>query len=164
MTAPIAIEPFKQSDLQAVVDLSLRAWDPVFPLMEKETPSYVYGAFYPDGWRVRQAADISAMCQDKDVSVWLARAGGDLAGFAALRVHEEDSMGEVYAIAVEPAFQRRGVGAKLLDFAMQRMRERGLSMAMIETGSDAGHAPARAAYEDAGFELLPVARYFKKLK
>jgi RimJ/RimL family protein N-acetyltransferase len=34
---------------------------------------------------------------------------------------------------------------------------------MVETGADPGHAPARAAYEKAGFELMPLARFFKKL-
>lgn len=32
-----------------------------------------------------------------------------------------------------------------------------------ETGDDPGHAPARTTYAQAGFRLLPVARYFKAL-
>lgn len=43
------------------------------------------------------------------------------------------------------------------------MRERGLSMVMVETGGDRGHAPSRATCEAAGFERYPVARYFRKL-
>ncbi|MEM7712190.1 MAG: GNAT family N-acetyltransferase, partial [Cyanobacteria bacterium P01_A01_bin.68] len=39
----------------------------------------------------------------------------------------------------------------------------GMSIAMVETAGDEGHAPARNTYEKAGFELFPVARYFKKL-
>jgi hypothetical protein len=35
--------------------------------------------------------------------------------------------------------------------------------AMVETGGDPGHGAARWAYEQAGFGLWPVARYFKKL-
>ena len=34
---------------------------------------------------------------------------------------------------------------------------------VVETGGDPGHAPARAAYEAAGFTLLPIARYFRVL-
>jgi hypothetical protein len=34
---------------------------------------------------------------------------------------------------------------------------------MVETGSDPGHAPARATYENAGMKLITVARYFKRL-
>lgn len=38
-----------------------------------------------------------------------------------------------------------------------------MSVAMVETGGDPGHERARHTYEKAGFELFPVARYFKKL-
>lgn len=38
-----------------------------------------------------------------------------------------------------------------------------MSVAMVETGGDPGHERARHTYEKAGFELLPAARYFKKL-
>ena len=31
------------------------------------------------------------------------------------------------------------------------MRSRGMDIAVVETGGDPGHAPARAAYEKAGF-------------
>lgn len=36
-------------------------------------------------------------------------------------------------------------------------------MVMVETGGDAEHAPARAAYTSAGFQRWPVARYFRNL-
>ena len=38
-----------------------------------------------------------------------------------------------------------------------------MSVAMVETGGDPGHARSRHTYEKVGFELFPVARYFKKL-
>jgi hypothetical protein len=43
------------------------------------------------------------------------------------------------------------------------MKDAGMSIAMVETAGDPGHAPARHTYEKAGFELFPVARYFKTL-
>jgi len=41
-----------------ILDLSVRAWGPVFPLMKREIPDYVYGAFYPDGWKTRQRSTL----------------------------------------------------------------------------------------------------------
>jgi hypothetical protein len=38
-----------------------------------------------------------------------------------------------------------------------------MQVAMVETGGDPGHAPARRACEKADYTLLPVARYFKAL-
>ena len=42
-------------------------------------------------------------------------------------------------------------------------QQTGMSVAMVETGGDADHERARRTYEKVGFELFPVARYFKKL-
>ena len=86
-----------------------------------------------------------------------------IAGFVALKLHPEDRMGEIYMIAVDPDFQRRGVAARLTSHSLDWFRQAGMSIAMVETGGDPGHAPARRTYEASGFRLLPVARYFKGL-
>lgn len=159
----LSISRFALNQLDALLELTVRAWAPVFPLMEADIPPYVYLAFYPEGWEVRQRKDVTAICQDESTEVWLAWLGDQLAGYVGLRAHEEDSMGEVHILAVDPAFQRRGIGRALLDFSFDWMRQRGLSMAMVETGGDRGHAPSRATYERAGFERYPVARYFREV-
>jgi hypothetical protein len=38
-----------------------------------------------------------------------------------------------------------------------------MDIAVVETGGDPGHTPARALYGDVGFTLLPIARYFRLL-
>ena len=72
-------------------------------------------------------------------------------------------MGEIYMVAVDPHFQGRGIGSALIELALAWMKDAGMSIAMVETGGDPGHKRARHTYEKAGFELFPVARYFKKL-
>lgn len=51
-----------------------------------------------------------------------------------------------------------------MQFAEAQIRDAGMSMVMVETVGDSGHAPARAAYEASGYQRWPVARYFKKLQ
>ena len=157
------IVPYASHHLQAVLDITRAAWSPVFPLLREDIPDFVYRSFYPDGWLTRQLADVEATCLDDVTDMWVAMADGALSGFLGLRAHEEDSMGEIHIIAVHPDHQQLGVGAALMTFAFDWMRQRGLAMAMVETGDDRGHAPARAAYESAGFERYPVARFFRKL-
>ncbi len=96
------------------------------------------------------------------MKVWVAIEAGAIAGFVAIRFHE-GKLGEIYMIAVDPDYQRRGIAMALTDFAVERMKEAGMQIAMVETGGDPGHAPARAAYEKAGFRVLPLARYFRKI-
>ena len=50
------IVPYERIHKEAVLDLTLRAWAPVFERMASELPAFVYEAFYPSGWEVRQRA------------------------------------------------------------------------------------------------------------
>ena len=159
----MTIRPYELADLDEVLAITEHAWEPVFPLMREDIQDYVYDAFYPNGWRARQLADVKATCNDENTAMWVAEHDAALAGYMGLRVHPEDSMGEIYIIAVAPDCQRQGVGAALMEFAFGWMRDQNLKMAFVETGGDRGHAPARASYENLGFDRYPVARYFKQL-
>ena len=69
----------------------------------------------------------------------------------------------IYMLAVDPDYQGGGIGTALTEFALARIKDAGMPVAMVETGFDPGHAAARRTYEKAGYVQLPVARYFKKL-
>jgi ribosomal protein S18 acetylase RimI-like enzyme len=157
------IKPYDSRSLDAIVSLSLRAWEPVFKSIQNSLDAEVYQVFYPDGWRISQQQAVEAVCTAEDTKVWTATDTDFTLGFVAVKLDAESSMGEIYMVAVDPAFQGQGVGSRLIEFALTQMKEAGMSVAMVETGSDPGHAPARHAYEKAGFGLFPVARYFKKL-
>lgn len=157
------IEPYALSHKAPVVELSLRAWEPVFAKLRPAVAGFVYDAFYPDGWEVRQSADIGAFLEAEGHHAWVATKAGALLGWVGIRLHPEDGMGEIYILAVDPDHQRRGVAKALIDFAAGRMREAGMKIVMVETGDDPGHAASRATYERAGFERWPVARYFRRL-
>jgi ribosomal protein S18 acetylase RimI-like enzyme len=157
------IEPYSDSQLDPIKSLSLRAWDPVFDSLEKAMDIDVYRSFYPDGWRVSQLHHVEYVCTKSDMKVWVAIDSGSTVGFVAVKLDSESSMGEIYMIAVDPDYQRLGIGTALVEFALNWMKAAGMSVAMVETGCDPGHAPARCTYEKVGFRLFPVARYFKKL-
>lgn len=156
------IEPYDPSRLDAIVRLSLRAWEPVFESIESVMDPDVYREQHPD-WRLTQRRAVEAACADEDLHVWVASEEGETVGFTALRLHADDRMGEIYMIAVDPAYQRRGIASALTDHALAWFEEAGMTTVMVETGGDPGHAPARRTYESAGFRPLPVVRYFKKL-
>jgi ribosomal protein S18 acetylase RimI-like enzyme len=165
------IEPYAPCYLDEVIRLSLRAWTPVFESLQNVMNADIYQAFYPDHWCVSQQKAVEDLCTAKDTNVWVARVfdqpeaneAGSTVGFVATKLHSEDNMGEIYMVAVDPDYQGRGIGSALIEFALTSMKDAGMSIAMVETAGDPGHAPARHTYEKAGFELFPVARYFKKL-
>lgn len=160
----IKIERYSEDWRQEVLSLTIRAWDPVFRLMEEDVPSFVFEAFYPDGWRKRQSKDVADLLDKMGDSVWLATKDKALVGFMGLTFHPEDKMSEIGIIAVDPRHQREGIAKKLMTFAEQQSREAGAVMIMVETVGDRGHSPARKSYEASGYEPWPVARYFKSIK
>lgn len=95
---------------------------------------------------------------------WAAETAGDAPiGFAAAMLHLERRIGESVMLAVDPEHQGAGIGIALTQVATDWLRDRGMQVAMVETGADPGHAAARRVYERADYTLLAVARYFKPL-
>ncbi len=157
------VRPFEDQDAEAVVGLSLRAWGPVFVSLEQAMGSEIFGRLHPD-WREDQRRAVEAVCASRETRVWVAEVGGSAVGFVAVEVYDpERSMGEISMLAVDPDYQGGGIGTALTEFALDRLKDAGMKVAMVETGGDPGHAAARRTYEKAGYVLSPVARYFKNL-
>lgn len=160
----LPIKPYTPDQRDQVLELSIRAWRPVFARMRTSVPAFVYDSFYPQGWELRQTTDLGALLDDEPGKVHVAVEDGRVIGWICIRLHPEDRMGEIYVLAVDPDHQRRGVGTMLMNHAFKQVRKAGMTMVMVETGADPGHAASRASYEAVGFERWPVARYFKDLQ
>ena len=66
--------------------------------------------------------------------------------------------------AVSPAHQGHGIGEQMYVFVLERMREAGMKAAVVTTGGDDAHAPARRAYEKVGFSgAVPSLEYHIEL-
>jgi ribosomal protein S18 acetylase RimI-like enzyme len=159
---PATIRPLTPADTAAVVEFSLRAWAPVFESFRTVLGDRVYQALYPD-WSATQAHDVEAVCEDDTAKVWVTEQEGRPVGFVAVRIDADAQTGEIYMLAVDPLVQRQGIGTALTSFAVQQLRQAGVTLAEVGTGGDPGHAPARRVYEKAGFIGLPLVRYYARL-
>jgi GNAT superfamily N-acetyltransferase len=158
----VKIRPFDTTDTVAVIDLSLRAWEPVHVSIRDALSPEINDALQPD-WRAKQRSDVEQVLSSPTSNVWIADVGGAVAGFVAVRIHDDRRIGEIDMVAVDPPHQGAGIGTVLTTFALDWIRAAGVSVAMVGTGADPGHAPARRTYEKAGMRLVPMARYFMKL-
>lgn len=159
----LRIRPFEDQDIGAIVDLSLRAWAPVFASLERVLGAEIFGRMHPD-WREDQRRAVEEVCRGEKERVWVAEADGSAVGFVSVKVFDPAlNLGEISMLAVDPDYQGGGTGTALTEFALDRLKDAGMTVAMVETGGDPGHAAARRTYEKAGYTLLPIARYFKNL-
>ena len=157
------IDPIQKDRIDAVVELSLRAWDPVFESIEEAMHPELYRRSYPDGWKASQADAIRDVCTSNDYEVYTASDGGSTLGFVVIKLDEATKAGEIYMIAVDPTHQCRGIASELTNFAVARMKAAGMEIAMVETGADPGHEAARKTYAKAGFHPWPAVKFFKYL-
>jgi ribosomal protein S18 acetylase RimI-like enzyme len=113
---------------------------------------------------VSQADAVEKICKDSEkTSVLVAELDGEVVGFLAYVLREKECTGEVWLLAVDPAYQNRGIGTELNVAALGEMKAAGMVLAEVETGGDEGHAPARRSYEKAGYTASPLVRYFRDL-
>ena len=161
--AEIAIRRFDPADRAPLVALSLRAWAPVFAGIAQEMGSDVFRIVYPD-WRSAQAGAVQAVCDAAGTDVWVATIDRRPVGFVTVRLGYEDAarVGEIDMLAVDPDRQGAGVGSALLNHALAELKHAGVDLAVIATGGDPGHGPARALYERAGFRGFRLMRYYRR--
>jgi len=65
------IRPYAAADRKAVVELSLRAWEPVFVSIKQSLDPSLYRHFFPD-WRECQQKAVEEVLADVNMNVWVA--------------------------------------------------------------------------------------------
>ena len=101
-----------------------------------------------------QAAYLTTLCeQESPWNLYVAELRSSIVGFVSVRIDQATSTGEIGLNAVHPSHSGRGIGTAMYEFAKGRMRESGIKVATVSTGGDPSHAPARPAYEKAGFRV-----------
>jgi len=159
----VQFRPFSDSDSEDVIRLSLLAWAPVFNSFRQVLGTRIYAEIYPE-WEIQQREVVEGVCNDRDrFTVIVAQLGEAVVGFVAYRLSIEERIGEVELLAVHPDYQNHGIGTELNNLALEKMKGMGMKMAVVNTGGDPGHAPARRSYEKAGYTPLPIVRYYKAL-
>ena len=158
------IRSYEESDLEAIVEFSLRAWQPVFESLRQVLGDAIFVRLHNPEWTAVQAEAVRSSCTTDERDVFVAVADGRPVGFAAVALNAfHERMGVVDVIAVDPDYQDQGIATRLMERSVEHMRTHGMDIAAVGTGGDEGHAPARALYESLGYTALPGVRYLKLL-
>lgn len=159
----LRIRKFIDSDIDAIIELSLLAWEPIFISFKQILSPKIYSILYPD-WRKSQREGVVSCCSDKEkYSTLVAERQKQVVGFLVYELKKEEQTGEVILLAVHPEHQNNGIGTKLNERALEEMKAAGMKIVVVETGGDRSHAPARRSYEKVRYTALPIVRYFKAL-
>ena len=139
------------------MDLHLRLASPA----DAEGVARVYVASWNEGFghlmapRVLNADQVTRWSRDLQAGParwWLVESGESVVGFAGTRASRdpiEPGLGELDTIAVAPPAWRRGVGRRLMDRALDDLRESGYQQGILWTL--ARYEQGRAFYEATGW-------------
>jgi mycothiol synthase len=121
-------------------------------------------AWHPDqsGWTAEQLTAKQAEPWFDPGGFLLHERDGQLAAFCWTKVHTEEvpPLGEIFVIAVDPAFHGRGLGRELTLAGLDWLAGRGLTTAMLYVEAD--NDPARHLYETLGFTTHHAKRWWSR--
>ena len=162
------IRAYRNSDFDRVLDLTCATFGPFYEESFRPAVGEEVFAVQHGDWRGDYRVQVAGL-HDPEGGKHLALAetgegdGAELAGYVAWNTDGERRSGNVEILAVSAAHRRRGLASALVRHAFDRMRAAGARIAVIGTGGDDFHAPARAFYDSIGGTAFPVAVYYYEL-
>lgn len=146
------IRNFKMEDLSAVCRIAKQAWAPIFQGYDDQLGAEVYAVLNPDS-RNSKDRQLTVHAERHPDCFFVAERHGRVVGFITFECDYTLRIGTIGNNAVDPECGEKGVGQEMYQAVLERFRNDGMRLARVTTGLDAAHAPARRAYERAGFRL-----------
>ena len=145
------IRLYRPADLPAVKAITVAAFDGVSidQGIERE-----FGLVNGQDWQWRKARHLDDdVARDRD-GIIVAVEGDRILGFVSTWLDRDAGIGHIPNISIVPEARGRGLGRQLLQLALQRFRDSGLTHAKIETLAQ--NQIGNHLYRDVGFR--PVAQ------
>ena len=151
----------EERDVERLVSIARNEWSAVYEGYRDQLGDELFAIAYPTPKDTKEAqirrVALGGCC-------YVAEIDGVVAGFVTCLYDENLKIGTISNNAVSAEFRGRGIGPRMYDFVFELLRSKGALAVRVTTGLDDAHAPARRAYEKAGFSAnLPSVTYYKKL-
>jgi len=160
----VSIRPATIDDLPRLNEIRQAAFAPVFASFRAILGEEIYNLAQARDDKAQGELLSSLLAPGAGWEVYAAELESDVVGFVSIRFDRDIRVGEIGLNAVHPDYSGKGIGTRMYDFAIARMQEAGMCVATVATGDDPSHAPARRAYEKAGFTLqIPGVWLYRKL-
>jgi ribosomal protein S18 acetylase RimI-like enzyme len=159
------IRPAKGNDVEDACSIAKTAWARIHDSFRTIMGADLHAEVCAN-WEDNKAAQVRGQFEQHPEAFFVVAKKGDghVVGFLTVHLDESKSLGTIRNNAIAPDVQGRGLGAAMYAFALARFKAIGLRYASVTTGLDEGHAPARAAYEKAGFDIRQEnVTYYKEL-
>lgn len=126
----INIRPYRSEDLDTIRQITVEAFDGVSidQAMERE-----FGLINGRNWQWRKGRHIDVDVQREPEGIFIAEINGQIVGSITTWQDREAGIGHIPNITLVPQCRGKGLGRKLIEYALQHFRDAGLTHARIET-------------------------------
>ncbi|MBR7104436.1 MAG: GNAT family N-acetyltransferase [Lentisphaeria bacterium] len=153
---------YRPEDLAAVMEIANKAWQEIRKMSRAALGDRISDLFHPGGDAVSKGIQVREQIESGLYHIAVCEHEGEIVGFITTRI--EGFSGEICNNAARPGTGLKGVGQLMYQYALEYFRSRGVKVVQVTTGLDDAHAPARRAYERAGFtRRLESVTYFMEL-
>jgi len=146
------IRPYHGDDLSTLMDIGNRAWRDIYEMFREAYGDELFAMLVPRVATVK-GDQIKSHCEAHPEWVYVCEEAGRIVGFVTFILNPENKIGEIGNNAVDPQCGLKGIGQQLYKAVLAHFREQHMVYARVRTGLDDAHAPARRAYERAGFNI-----------
>ena len=156
---PVIIVPAEEKHIEDCVRIALQAWAGIHEEYARRLGQDLHARLMT-GWEEEKAEAVRR--KQRSGNGYVALLNGNVVGFISYTVQGE--VGVVGLNAVDSDCRGHGIAGRMHRFVLEKMRREGATVAKVVTGLDDAHAPARRAYEKAGFQKnLPTVTYYQDL-
>jgi len=153
---------YREGDLEQVMAVADAGWRSIRQMSREALGDAVSDILNPDGDARSKGLQVKAQIESGRYGIAVCEHEGVIVGFITWSV--DGPVGEICNNAARQGTGLKGIGQTMYRFVLDEFRRAGVRVARVTTGLDWAHAPARRAYERAGFRKhLDFTTYYMEL-
>jgi ribosomal protein S18 acetylase RimI-like enzyme len=157
------MRPYQNEDLADVMEIANIAWRPIREMSRAALGDKIADFLNPAGDSVSKGLQVKAQIESGNWGIAVCEHEGKLVGFITYSIN--GAMGEICNNGALTSTGLKGIGQTMYKYVMEEFRKAGVKFVKVTTGLDWAHAPARRAYERAGFKKhLDSTTYYMELE
>ena len=154
---------YRADDLEPVMAIADLAWRPIRQMSREALGDAIADVLNPMGDAKSKGLQVKAQIESGKYGIAVCEHEDTVVGFITWQI--DGLFGEICNNGALKASGLKGIGQTMYHYVFDVFRRAGVKVVKVTTGLDWAHAPARRAYERAGFtKHLDSTTYFMELE
>ncbi|MHA1979298.1 MAG: GNAT family N-acetyltransferase [Candidatus Hodarchaeales archaeon] len=144
-----------KKDFPKIDEITITCYSGIYNSFVEMVGKEIYKGIYYNSdlpWPKSKTIQNHKLYEDHPDWLWVLSEQNNIFGYVSFKLNPEKNYGLIDNNAVLPAYAGRGWGKFMFRHVLEFFRTSGLRFALVETGLDDVHIPARRAYEGVGFD------------